>query len=142
MSTESLDRLRALALAGLVEPERPTPLVPRRRRASGEAPEIPDGATVLAREPMPEVLRVDAERHWKLCARPWTPSLAWLHERPIERVEVRGRDVTVVLRNATHCTRALPPAWIPVIVAMLVDDELTTVRRALREGAREFRRTR
>lgn len=142
MTTESLDRLRALALAGLAEPERPAPTVLRRRRPSPEVPEIPEGVAAPAREPMPEVLRADAERHWKLCARPWTPALAWLRERPIERVEAQGRDVTVVLRNATHRTRSLPPAWVPVIVAVLVDEELTVVRRALREGVREFRRKR
>lgn len=140
VATDTLDRLRALALDGLT-PTVVAPFVRARKRVrdDGLAPVDPHDAPVLTREPITASLREGAELEWRRASRPWTPSLERLAAQGVVTVTVRsGGDVDVVMRNGTQRVRALSRPWVAVAVAMLTDRELPAVRASMRRGVNLF----
>jgi hypothetical protein len=84
------------------------------------------------------VLLEGAELEWRRASHPWTPSLARLVVDGVLTVAVKGSNVTVAMRNATHRASALPSVWVPVVVAALTERELPAVRAAMRRGVNLF----
>lgn len=139
MPTDTIERMRALALDGIAHAPA-APVVPfrKRRRDDGTAPPADARDPRPAREPMPHVLRAGAELEWKRAAHAWVPPLDRLAARGVVEAVVRGRDVAAVMPNGTQRAQGLPEAWVAVVVAILTGRELPAVRRALRAGARRF----
>lgn len=139
MPTDTIERLRALALDGIaLAPAAPVVHFRKRRRDDGAPPTIDRDAERPAREPIPHVLRAGAELEWKRAAHAWVPSLERLVARGVTAVTVRGRDVAAVMPNGTQRGQDLPAPWVAVVVAILTGRELPAVRAALRAGERRF----
>ncbi len=137
--TDTLDKLRALALDGLT-PSVVAPFVRTRRkvRDDGLAPADPADVAPLEREPITQSLRDGAELEWRRATRPWTPSIERLVAQGVVSVTVRGCDVDVVMRNGTQRVRSLARPWVAVAAAMLTGRELPAVRAAMRRGVNLF----
>lgn len=139
MATDTIEKLRALALEGIAEhPVIPMTPVRRRRRDDGLAPAVPAGEVTPTRELLPKVLYDGAVLEWRRAAHAWVPSLERVVAQGVVEVVVRGRDVDAVMRNGSQRARALPAPWVAVVVAVITGRELPAVRRALRNGQTRF----
>ncbi|MBI5514346.1 MAG: hypothetical protein HY909_11295 [Deltaproteobacteria bacterium] len=131
----SLDTLRRLALEGL--PRAPVVSVPRKVRPASGPPVTPPHARSYPREPLPFLLEEQAERLWRQCAHPWSPTLSLLRAEGAT-ARVQGSVLEVRGRTSSHRARGLPDAWLPVVLAALTGQELPAIRRALRAGEGAF----
>lgn len=139
MATDTLDKLRALALDGLHAHASVAPVRPRRRvRDDGLAPHDPPYAEALSREPLTRWLTDGGELAWRRATRPWTPPIDRLVAGPPLSVVARGADVDVMMRNGTQRARGIERPWVAVVVAMLTGRELPAVRSAMRRGVTVF----
>ena len=138
MASDTIERLRALALVGLAAPEPVRVLVRRRLRPDPGPPPVPPGTVAPSREELPGLLLDEAAREWRRSTRPWALPLGALRALNVEVVRVAGRSIDVLLRNGVQRARGVAPAWLPVVVAALTGRELVAVRRALRRGVTEF----
>jgi len=136
--TDTFEKMRALALDGIVLPPTAPPKPLRKRRNDGAPPPVDGSLPPPAREPMPHLLRAGAELEWRRAAHAWVPSLERIVARGVVAVTVRDRDVAAVMPNGTQRARGLPLPWVAVVVAILTGRELPAVRRALRAGVRHF----
>jgi hypothetical protein len=140
VTDDPLARLRAAALHGLA-PHPSRPFVRRARPPRGVThPEIPVDEAPPAREVLPAVMLHEAAAWWRRCAPSWAPPLEAMVERGAEAVHREGPSLRVEAGRATYRVRALPEAWMVVMVAALTGRELVPTRAALRAGAVEFRR--
>lgn len=139
MPTDTIERLRALALDGMaLEPAAPILPFRKRRRDDGAAPAIDSDAPTFTREPIPHALRAGADLEWRRATHPWVPSLDRLVAHGVTGVTVRGGDVSAVMCNGTQRAQNLPRPWVAVVVAVLTGRELPAVRAALRAGTTRF----
>jgi hypothetical protein len=137
--TDTIERLRALALDGMAV-EAAAPILPfrKRRRDDGAPPTIEADAPTFVREPMPHALRAGADLEWRRATHPWVPSLDRLVAHGVTAVTVRGGDVAAVMNNGTQRAQSLPRPWVAVVVAILTGRELPAVRASLRAGTTRF----
>jgi len=84
------------------------------------------------------LLHEEASRCWRRAVSAWTPALDVVVARGPVAVEVSPGLVTVQLPHATYRARGVPTPWVPVVVALLLGEELVPVRKALRRGVRRF----
>ena len=139
MTHDPLARLRFAALDGLA-PLAPVAFAGRARPRRGVThPEIPVGVVAPAHEPMPAVLVHEAAAWWRRCAPSWAPPLEVMIERGAAVVHREGSTLRVDARNASYRVRALPEAWMVVVIAALTGRELVPTRAALRAGVATFR---
>lgn len=139
MATDTIEKLRALALEGIADaPVVEITSVRRRRRDDGLAPAIPAWAETPTREPLTRMLFDGAALEWRRAAHAWVPSLERVVAQGVVEVVVRGRNVDAVMRNGSQRARSLPAPWVAVVVAAITGRELPAVRRALRSGQTRF----
>lgn len=101
-------------------------------------PAIPEGEPRPLREELTGALWDDAERAWRRSTHAWVPSLRALRASGVTCVDAHDLTLRVTTRSAVHRGSALPPLWLPVILAALTGRELQAVRRALAAGVSRF----
>ncbi|MEZ4391346.1 MAG: hypothetical protein R3A48_09645 [Polyangiales bacterium] len=134
---DPLQLLRHAALEGL-EARAPATLRRAPRRRVSTVPAIPEGEPRPLREELTGALWDDAERAWRRSTHAWVPSLRALRASGVTFVDVHGLTLRVSTRNAVHRASALPPLWVPVILAALTGRELQSVRRSLAASVSRF----
>lgn len=140
MTDDPLARLRTAALHGLApHPSRPF-VRPARPPRGVTHPEIPAGEPPPPREVLPAVLLHEAAAWWRRCAPSWAPPLESLVDGAVAAVHREGASLRVEAGRASYRVRALPEAWMAVVVAALTGREMVPTRAALRAGVVEFRR--